>query len=700
MNHRALWPPRINWFTSPMTFRQLALQPLLVLLVLVSVRAADFIHPGGLHTKADLDRMKTMVERQASPWLEGWQRLVEDPRSRADYRPSPRANLGDSRQAASRDAHAAYLNFMRWHIGGDRAHAERAIRICNEWSAQVGQIPSGRDIPGLSGIPIGEFAMVGELLRICPFWEKDDQQRFHRMMREFFYPVVQRFLDDRNRLGNSHYWSNWDICNIGALLAMGVLLDDRKIFDEGIEYFKHGRGTGSIMNAVYHIHPCGLGQWQESGRDQPHALLAVGLMGQACQIAWNQGVDLFGYADNRLLAGAEYAARVSLSLDVPYLYYNNTSEARNYWLSPHTRGRFSAPIWELLYNHYVVRHGIQAPHLTALANLARPEGGGLDHFGYGSLVFTLDAGKSPYPALRKPATPVGLTAEPGLERVHLRWQPAANLDANGYVVRRAPATGGDFETIAEWSYHTAPVYTDHQAIPGIPYRYVVAARNQAGTSVDSGPVLATAGAPAPLPDGWSVHHIGREPAPAGIKTAASYSHGGGRTLTLRGPGRDIGGREDSTTFAFRAVRGDFELTARIAEPQLHRVGSSGMGKTGLMMRESADPGARCVTITLGEAGLRGTRARFRADPGANARTERGNDYTWAPVWYRLRRSGDTFTAAHSPDGENWFDVGAATISMPADYLAGVVVCTANPDKPATAVFERLSLAASAPASGR
>ncbi len=93
---------------------------------------------------------------------------------------------------------------------------------------------------------------------------------------------------------------------IAALITIGVLCDNEAIFNEGVEYYKNGKGNGSIYNAVPYMHGENLGQWQESGRDQQHAQLGVGFMATSCQIAWNQGIDLFGYADNRLLAGAEY----------------------------------------------------------------------------------------------------------------------------------------------------------------------------------------------------------------------------------------------------------------------------------------------------------------------------------------------------------------------------------------------------------
>jgi len=56
------------------------------------------------------------------------------------------------------------------------------------------------------------------------------------------------------------------------------------------------------------------------------------------------------------------------------------------------------PAWELLYNHYVVLKGLNAPYSSMYAEKLRPEGGGgnygpnsggFDQLGYGTLTFTL-----------------------------------------------------------------------------------------------------------------------------------------------------------------------------------------------------------------------------------------------------------------------------------------------------------------------
>ncbi len=130
-----------------------------------------FVHPGGLHTKADLDRMKAQVAAGAHPWVDDWKVLIADSQAQNTYAAAPNADMGANRQRADADAHAAYLNTIRWYISGDTSYADAAVRICNAWSSAVNAVPSNG---GLVGLPIMSFALVGELLRIYSGWNATD----------------------------------------------------------------------------------------------------------------------------------------------------------------------------------------------------------------------------------------------------------------------------------------------------------------------------------------------------------------------------------------------------------------------------------------------------------------------------------------------------------------------------------------------
>ena len=150
-------------------------------------------------------------------------------------------------------------------------------------------------------------------------------------------------------------------------------------------------------------------------------------MGTACQIAWNQGLDLFGYDNNRLLAGAEYTAKYNQMQDVPFKYYNNCQPANHKWPAINGRGRLDdRPVWEMLYNHYVVRRGLSAPYVQRMAELMRPEHGSKDHFGYGSLTFALEATACPpHPV---PGRATGLKATAGVGGIIIKTSKKNNPD--------------------------------------------------------------------------------------------------------------------------------------------------------------------------------------------------------------------------------------------------------------------------------
>jgi hypothetical protein len=613
----------------------------------VSAFAGEFVHPGGLHAQADLDRMKAKVAAGESPWIDGWNLLVQDGKARSDYKASPHRHMV-SRQRAQDDANAAYLNALRWIISGDTAHADCAMRILNAWSGTVSEVPRGNDQPGLSGIPVGTFAIAAELMRSYPGWSAADQARFKRMLLDFMYPVCHDFLVRHNGTKADHYWANWDTCNMRAILAIGVYCDDRAKFDEAVEYFKNGRGNGSIRNAAPVRFEDGLFQWQESGRDYAHVMGGQGLLFEMCQIAWNQGLDLFGYDDNRLLGAVEHTAQYTLWKGVPYTSYNNSDGVNQFYISENYHGRLDASHFELVYNHYVVRRGLKAPHVRLFAALRRPEPGEIDVLGYGTLTYTLDAKASPL-ASKAPPTPREVSATPGLKRVELRWSPSGAYSAHGYEIARATSPNGPFASIYSTTRWTTPSYVDGDVEPGRAYYYTVAALNKAGKSAASAPVSA-------------VPAKGEELPPASRRVSAEgtlYSRAAGNSFLVPASDRELDG-----SFAGQPVDGDFCVTARLAD----WAGSVGM--MGLTVREADAKKPDVMAVTLGEVG--GRLARFRTRFGGKTTVQRGCDYTWMPVWLRIRRVGDEITAYQSSDGIAWFEVGKSTVSLPRGVLAGLL----------------------------
>lgn len=373
-------------------------------------QSKTFVHPGMLHSQSDFDRIKAKVDAGTQPWMDGWNMLINNSHAQLSYNPNPVVKLirgGRSREEpdpdnyahAFHDVAAAYQCAIRWKVTGDHAYADKAVEILNAWASTCERISGNSNVMLAAGIYGYQFANAAEIMRNYEGWATADFEAFKQWLLDVFYPLSSGFLKFHNGTCISHYWANWDLANLANIMAVGILTDRADIYNEAIEYLINGKGNGQLKKAIYFIHPDGLGQLQESGRDQGHSLLCVGLMGIICEMAWNQGDDLYGYDDNRVLKGAEYTAKYNFAgLSVSFEPYNNCENWASDEISDYGRGG-KRPIWEGIYNHYVVREGLSAPYVEMAARVHRPEGGGgdygpnsggFDQLGFGTLMYSIN----------------------------------------------------------------------------------------------------------------------------------------------------------------------------------------------------------------------------------------------------------------------------------------------------------------------
>lgn len=203
------------------------------------------------------------------------------------------------------------------------------------------------------------------------------------MLAKVFYPLNNSFLTNHNDACITNYWANWDLCNMASVLAIGILNEDSAKYDQAVTYFKSGAGNGSIAHAVPYLYTdsagYALGQWQESGRDQGHTVMGMGQMGAVCEMAWNQGDDLYSYDSRRFMKGAQYVAKYNLGQDVPFTTYNwgtgqNCAASSQTVVSSASRGQIR-PVWAMLHFHYNRRLGLDDKYISQMYyDLVAPEG--------------------------------------------------------------------------------------------------------------------------------------------------------------------------------------------------------------------------------------------------------------------------------------------------------------------------------------
>jgi hypothetical protein len=447
-----------DFLPSPLLARRALLRgaaalPLVGFTATSPAATAAFKHPGLLHAEDDFLRMRTAVAAGTQPWAGGWQALVTSGHAQIGPAPRPSATVirgGDGQNYAAMvdDMRRAYQYALRWKVSGDTAYADAAVRFLDAWSSTMTTLTGNADRFLAAGIYGYQWANAAEIMRSYSGWPGEGVARFQRLLLNVFYPLSHQFLVEHNGAAITNYWANWDLCSIAGILSIGVFCDRRDLYDEALTYYRSGRGNGAVEHLVHCVHPGKLGQWQESGRDQGHATLGIALAGMLCEMAWNQGDDLYALRDNRLLAGAEYVALSNLVnpdgsyAAMPYSPYTN-NHGTSTGVSPAGRPAMR-PCWESVYNHYVNRRGLAAPHVTAMAARMRPENDYCngDQPSHGTLTFSR-------PPIARGARPSGLTVHQSDGAAELSWWGSAH--ATGYLVERAPKASGPFTALGQVS---------------------------------------------------------------------------------------------------------------------------------------------------------------------------------------------------------------------------------------------------------
>ncbi len=182
------------------------------------------------------------------------------------------------------------------------------------------------------------------------------------MIRRAMLPMMARFEAD-----SPYANGNWGAIVNRLRMACGIFLQDRALYQAAMAYYLHGADNGALPRYVD-----AKGQCQETGRDQAHAQLGLGALCDLCEMAWQQGDDLWGAYDNRLLKGIEYSARYNLGYDVPFETWHDCTGLYSSWTEPGAMGRgVIRCIYDQPYRHYVRRRGLKMPYTKKVLALQK-----------------------------------------------------------------------------------------------------------------------------------------------------------------------------------------------------------------------------------------------------------------------------------------------------------------------------------------
>ena len=282
---------------------------------------------------------------------------------------------------------------------------------------------------------------------------------------------------------------------------------------------------------------------------------------------------------------------------------------------------------------------------------------------------TYSGGASQLWALSAPSAPVfptGLAVTAlSTTQASLSWNAVPG--AAGYNVKRAPASGGPYATIATGLATTN--YTDTVSA-GMRYYYVVTA--VAGGSESPNSFAATVSLPYP----WQTQDIGA----VGVPGGASFSNG---VFAVTGAGADIWGTIDALRYAAVPVTGNGTIIARVAAV----AGIDPWSKAGVMIRASL--AANAVNALMAVTPGNGVTWQTRSSTGGTTVNTATGGLT-APYWVKIVRSGSTITGYSSPDGVTWSQRGTATLTLASTVYVGLAVTSHNSATLCPATFDTVT----------
>lgn len=252
-----------------------------------------------------------------------------------------------SKAGSERDMKAARDLAKLYAEGGPDSEKakDKALAIINAYSVKMQRL-DGHDAP-LCAIQCYDLVRAMTILR---HFKSDG---WDGMIRRVMFPMMDKFEAD-----SPYANGNWGAIVNRLRMACGIYLQDKALYQASIDYFFHANDNGSLPNYISET-----GQCQESGRDQAHVQLGIEAMSHICEMAWEQGDDLWGTLDNRVMKGFEYAARYNLGYDVPFTTWTDCTGLYNDWTEPGQMSRGKLwNIYQLPYDHYVGRKGLSMPY--------------------------------------------------------------------------------------------------------------------------------------------------------------------------------------------------------------------------------------------------------------------------------------------------------------------------------------------------
>ncbi len=252
---------------------------LILCIIMISNTLFAYEHPGGMHSKAQIQFVRHQISQKNDLYYPAYQQLIkladsallQKHHALADfsipgYYKKPAEHVKNSTSLEA-DAFNAYACALAWQLSGKKRYATRALYFINAWS-HINKLYSDSDGPLVMSFTGSAMVMAAELMYNYKGWKKEDNQFFINWLTGVYRKAANEI---RNRKNN---WADWG--RFGSSLSAYYLNDSLdlsedvrllksdlfdKITDDGHMPAETKRGANGIWYTYFSLAPMTAMAW-------------------------------------------------------------------------------------------------------------------------------------------------------------------------------------------------------------------------------------------------------------------------------------------------------------------------------------------------------------------------------------------------------------------------------------------------------
>ncbi|MDR2948893.1 MAG: DUF1349 domain-containing protein [Prevotella sp.] len=156
-------------------------------------------------------------------------------------------------------------------------------------------------------------------------------------------------------------------------------------------------------------------------------------------------------------------------------------------------------------------------------------------------------------------------------------------------------------------------------------------------------------------------------------------------FSIEAAGADIEGTKDEFRYVYQELEGDVEFSAKINSVDAINAWT----KAGLMIRSSLVNNSSNAMVAMTPSN--GVSFQYRTTNGGGTSAKLANNIK-APVWLKVRKENDSFSAFYSTDNKNWIQIGLdQTVDISDKFYIGMAVTSHDVNQATKAVFSDVTV---------